>query len=223
MRVNKLQTKYHTGSALTDQKNRIVIEHIKQGSKVIELGCHTGELTKVLESKHCEVLGIDYDSKALEIASQRSNGTFLNISLDKGIPNQVNLDVDFILAIDILEHLQSPEVLLKQLSAGINSKCKLIAVGPNIAFWRTRFALFWGNWDYQDAGIMDRTHLHFFTKKTWIKLFEEAGFDVQFAIGINPFFPGRSLLNRISRRLTNKIEIITVKYFPTLIATQFFT
>jgi hypothetical protein len=80
---------------------------------------------------------------------------------------------------DVLEHLRDPEGLLRRLRSILKPSGRLLCTGPNVAYWAMRKELLLGRWDYQDTGIMDRTHLRFYTAKSWRRLLETGGYRVE--------------------------------------------
>ncbi len=86
---------------------------------------------------------------------------------------------DYILCLDVLEHLADPWERLQALSGLLAPGGRLIASLPNVRNWRVLYDLgLRGRWQYRDAGIMDRTHLRFFTRESSIALLEQAGLEV---------------------------------------------
>ena len=86
---------------------------------------------------------------------------------------------DVILCADVLEHLIDPYTLVESLKKYLKDDGCIIASLPNIRQWKTlKRVLVYGDFRYEDSGIMDRTHLRFFTKKNMIELFEKHGYQV---------------------------------------------
>ena len=87
---------------------------------------------------------------------------------------------DLILALDVLEHLAWPGSTVKKLFNHLRPNGMFIASIPNVANYQVALPLlFGGQWNYTDEGLLDRTHLRFFTKKTAIELFENSGLLVE--------------------------------------------
>ena len=130
--------------------------------------------------------------------------------------------VDAVVLADILEHVPEPEVVLKRLvSLQTSGTCFFISV-PNVANIYVRLNLLFGRFDYMERGILDRTHLRFFTRKSFRKLLTEGGLQmVQLQATplplnlVQPFFyqtgPGR-LIHRILAKVT--------QWWPTLLGYQ---
>jgi methionine biosynthesis protein MetW len=183
----------------TDPKE-IVYKLINNNSKILELGCWAGRLGwKLKKEKKCFVVGVDINKKAVEIAKSRLDKVFL---IDLNTPFLLN-DIfiknkfDYIIATEVLEHLVNPEDLLKYL----REKCKntrLIISLPNVANYKVRFNLVLrGKFDYEQQGILDNSHLRFYTLKSAKKMFNDCGFKI------------------------NKVFFTRAKIFQTLFAEQF--
>jgi len=88
-------------------------------------------------------------------------------------------DYSALIFADVLEHLQNPSELLRKVGSLMNEEATLIVSLPNVAFWTNRLGLLCGQWEYQDQGILDRTHLHFYTLQTARDLIQSAGFVIE--------------------------------------------
>lgn len=78
----------------------------------------------------------------------------------------------------MLEHLANPGGLLEMVGPGLNPNGRIIVSVPNVAHWSVRWELLRGNFNYEESGIMDATHLRWFTKTTLRKFFERTGYQV---------------------------------------------
>jgi 2-polyprenyl-3-methyl-5-hydroxy-6-metoxy-1,4-benzoquinol methylase len=85
---------------------------------------------------------------------------------------------DVLICSEILEHLVDPEATLRRLSELLKPNALVFASSPNVSQWRVICELLTGRFDYADQGVMDRTHLRWFTPKTYREMFERCGFDV---------------------------------------------
>ena len=106
-----------------------------------------------------------------------------------------------------------PETCLSKIKANIHPEGKIIASIPNIRHIEVlRELLFQKDWHYKDSGILDRTHLRFFTKKSIIRMFEDCGYKIDQITGINGVSPFclTSLINKV---LLNSLDDIKYKQF----------
>lgn len=166
--------------------NRQIFEAVENNSICLDVGSWTGNLGKALiDEKNCIVDGIDYNKKALEQAI--NNGyrkTFLVDLNNDGLDRHIEEKYDFIICADVLEHLVNPDVILSQLKPFVKSHGQILISVPNIAFIQQRLKLLFGIFEYDlKGGIMDATHLRFFTLSSIKKLCTDAGYDVVKSFG----------------------------------------
>jgi len=173
-------------------------EAIKPNSTVFDIGCSAGYIAdKLTDEKSCQVYGID---------SKPSGGnnfvSFYQKDIEKDpLPDTIH-QADYILLLDIIEHLQSPEAfLLKLRNAMQGRKVTLILTTPNVAFIVTRLMLLFGQFNYGKTGILDITHCRLFTFGTIKRLLKQTGFEIHVMKGVPAPFPKAIGLNVVSRTL----------------------
>ena len=220
-------TKYGPKLAF-DSSHTTAIEKVPAGSTVLDLGCAAGYIATMLNKKDCRVTGIDFfpcdDTSMFE--------RFIQADLDSG-EFPMSLDgVDYILMLDVIEHLNNPEFFMERLeeAVGMAPDVQLIVTTGNIAFILNRLMMLFGQFNYAERGIMDRTHKRLFTFTSLRMLFEQYGFKVEEVAGSpGPFplvfgdnFVGRGLvtINRwlmaISKGLFSYQIYMRVKPLPSL-------
>jgi 2-polyprenyl-3-methyl-5-hydroxy-6-metoxy-1,4-benzoquinol methylase len=146
---------------------------------VLDVGCGEGNFAALLKKgANCTIWGTDIDEKSLKIAEPKMDKVILgNIAENLNLLPDNYFDVIFFN--DVLEHMIDPYSLLKNISCKLSSKGLVIASIPNIRHFRELMALiFKKEWEYKESGILDKTHLRFFTKKSMIRMFEENGYEV---------------------------------------------
>jgi 2-polyprenyl-3-methyl-5-hydroxy-6-metoxy-1,4-benzoquinol methylase len=157
----------------------LAIRLIPPGKVVLELGPATGRVTRVLSERGCKVVAVERDaamSPNLErYCSRVIVGDVERLSLEEAFGEQ---RFDVILAGDFLEHLAHPLELLRGLKEYLSADGYVVASIPNIAHGSVRLSLLEGRFEYKDIGILDRTHLRFFTLDSILSLFSDAGFAV---------------------------------------------
>jgi len=154
---------------------------ISEGARVLDIGCHTGILGEALrKQKHCHVIGIDNDRDALGVAKSRLDSA---LEIDIEIPGWTRtlLEVgksnfDVVLFGDVIEHTRDPLSILGETKVLIAPHGVAIVSLPNVANLRIRLGLLFGRFTYQDSGILDRTHLRFFTLQSARKMLKDAGY-----------------------------------------------
>ncbi|MBC8204791.1 class I SAM-dependent methyltransferase [bacterium] len=146
---------------------------------ILDVGCGNGLTAKTIKEKFDSkyVLGIEVDREAAKEAEKKLD-EILVIDLNK-TKLELNRKFDLIVLADILEHLVSPEDLLNQIRSILNIDGQVVISIPNVRNWSIIFEIiFKGDWRYRDEGILDRTHLRFFTKKSAIRMIESTGFTI---------------------------------------------
>lgn len=149
-----------------------------QARSVLDVGCAEGLTGELLKKKGVkEVIGLEIDQAASKIAETR---------LDKVLAGDVQKMVlpfkegyfDCIIYADVLEHLIDPWMVLREQKRFLNDKGIVVASLPNVGHYRVVKKLLKGKWDYEERGVMDATHLRFFTLDGIKKMFDQAGYRI---------------------------------------------
>jgi len=144
--------------------------------RILDLGCSSGLLSERLRAMGHHVTGVDLN----EIAGvEGRTDAFYRADLNEGVPSEVGTGFDMVLAADVLEHLVNPGALMRQVRTLLAPEGTAIFCVPNIAHWYPRFRSTLGMFDYDQRGILDSTHLRFFTRRSIRKLIERQGFVVR--------------------------------------------
>jgi glycosyltransferase involved in cell wall biosynthesis len=145
-------------------------------SKILDLGCSGGQLAKRLRGMGHHVTGVD----VIEIpgVSERTD-SFFKADLNDGIPYEAGSGFDIVLGADVLEHVVNPGALLTQTREVLSPDGVAIFCVPNIAHWYPRARSTVGMFDYDQRGILDATHLRFFTRRSIRKLIERQGYAIR--------------------------------------------
>lgn len=184
-------------------------ELIPERSRVLDIGCATGFIGRYLKSKKkCEVWGIELGKEEAREAKKYLDKIIVGDIEDIGTANQIKGKFDIVFASAIVEHLKEPGESLKHWKKFIKKNGKLIITTSNIAHWSQRLSLLKGEFEYKDYGILDNTHLHFYTPTTFRKLLKESGYNIEH-FSIDPVGGG---IPRISKILS--------KIFPNIFAYQ---
>ena len=146
---------------------------------VLDVGCWNGTLGRVLiRDANAIVDGIERDANQAQKARDNGYRRVDVADLDSGVPDADCSAYDFLLFGDVLEHTVHPEQALTALVPRLKPGGRALLSLPNIAFAANRLTHLLGHWDYKDYGILDRTHLRFFTRRTMVNLAESAGLRV---------------------------------------------
>lgn len=196
-----LDTIFDPARAHPDDAHSILMRLIPARSRVLELGCATGYLSGYMEQAlGCRVTGLEYDADSVAIARTRCQEVHqADLDAEDALhPAQASGPYDVLLAAAVLEHLKYPQRLLHDAKALLKPDARVIVSLPNIAHWGVRLRLLRGTFDYADYGIMDRTHLHFYTVSTGRTLLEEQGYRVEQMLIAGSGL--QNVLNGIARR-----------------------
>jgi 2-polyprenyl-3-methyl-5-hydroxy-6-metoxy-1,4-benzoquinol methylase len=160
--------------------NNIEINSSGKVNKVLDVGCGAGALAEAIGKKGYSVWGIESNIDACKTAKKRIdqviNCDLTNYSKIQKILRKEKFDI--IVFSDVLEHIYDPYVVLASYLKFLNVGGKVIISVPNVAVWSNRFKVLFGLFNYSDTGLMDRTHIRFFTFRTTRLLVESAGCEV---------------------------------------------
>jgi 2-polyprenyl-3-methyl-5-hydroxy-6-metoxy-1,4-benzoquinol methylase len=167
----------------------------KRLSVVMDVGCGRGTTSRWLKQirPHITTIGVEIDKSAAEAAASAVD-TILVIDLNSEFKSLAKYagSVDLLLLLDVLEHLQDPWTRLAEFKSLLTPTGVVIASIPNVRNFKVlRPLLVKGEWRYQASGILDRTHLRFFTRSTIFELFTGAGFEIQEITSTGPLQPSR--------------------------------
>jgi trans-aconitate methyltransferase len=151
-----------------------------EGNRILELGCGLGKTGALLKKRGraVEVIGIELNPQIAQSAQANLDNVIC------GDIERLELDFsekpfDYIVAGDILEHLIDPWAVLRRLRPFVKVGGSIVTSIPNIRNWRILADLMVrGDWHYCEEGLLDRTHLRFFTKSTIIELLEQTGYEI---------------------------------------------
>jgi 2-polyprenyl-3-methyl-5-hydroxy-6-metoxy-1,4-benzoquinol methylase len=155
---------------------REVLRHTRPGDRVFEGGVSTGYLSRRFVEAGRLVDGAEIDPDAARQAEEVCGKVWVGDLEQLDVTELGTYQV--ILFGDTLEHLADPASLLRRLRPKLAADGILVVSIPNVANWTMRLRLLAGRFDYTDRGILDRTHLRFFTKRTAVELLRSAGFEV---------------------------------------------
>lgn len=153
----------------------LILGEVDKSSKVLDIGCASGYMGEYLsKEKNCDVFGIEPNFKSFEIAKDKGYKIILNKNIEEALKGEElkNEKFDYIILADVLEHVVSPEKVLDGIKRFLKDDGRIIISLPNVAHYSVRLSLFFGKFDMKETGVMDKTHLHFYTLKSAKKLLE---------------------------------------------------
>lgn len=166
-----------------------LIRQIQPGARtILDVGCGRGALGAALKAQDPTLVvhGIEYVQEAVDVAQTRLDSA---IRLDLNDFDGLDLpegSVDAMVFGDVLEHLLDPEAALATLLPYLADDGRVIASIPNVKHWSVVLPLLAGDaWTYTDAGLLDRTHVHFFTLSEATQMFSRVGLTTTHAIDTN--------------------------------------
>lgn len=155
-----------------------VLSMLQSGNnrRVLDVGAAHGYLAAALRDRGFHVTGIEANPDLAREAAQHCD-ELLVADLDDPLLD-FNEQFDVVLFGDVLEHLKNPLDVLVSVNQNLKTDGIVIVSLPNIANLYVRLHLLMGRFDYQERGILDRSHLRFFTRKTFRELLDDAGLEV---------------------------------------------
>ncbi len=183
------------------------------GETILDVGCGPGYLAEYLaKQKNCIVVGVEQDPRLAEIA-RRVCAQVHEVDLETEGLRNIQGKFTAIFFGDVIEHVRNAPDLLRQASELLEVGGRIIVSTPNFVHIKNRVRVLFGSFEYRDAGLLDRTHVHFYTKRTLYGLLNEAGYRVvrtDFTTGV---------MNLSSLR--NRALHVLARAYPNLFAYQF--
>ncbi len=156
-------------------------------ARILEIGCAAGIFGNSIKRRQpCDIWGMELSEKHGHCAEKLLDKVIIGDVSEKlnELPERF---FDCIVCNDILEHLIDPFTFIKHLKRHIEPGGKIICSIPNVRYYRViKDLLINGDWRYKESGVLDMTHLRFFTKKSILRMFKKFGWEVLHIEGINP-------------------------------------
>ncbi len=200
-----------------DSTHSRVVGLIPPAARVLDLGSGLGAVGAALKEKGCYVAGCDAEQGPLT----SSYDEFIKADLDVAIPAlDARNHYDFILCLDVVEHLRKPEDFLDQLrELAAEANAEVVLTTGNVGFALMRLSLLFGRFEYGKRGILDLTHTRLFTFATMKRAMRAAGFEILSSEGVSvplPLVFGDTALSRALLRLNGAL----VNIWPAMFSFQ---
>ncbi|MEX2121003.1 MAG: glycosyltransferase [Pirellulales bacterium] len=144
----------------------------------LDVGCGAGRLGEAIKRRQpCEVVGIEMNERAASAARLCLDEVIVEDAESPRV-DFAQASFDFVTCADVLEHLRQPRQLLQRIRRWLKPSGCLVASIPNVAHHGVVTGLLEGNWTYEPAGLLDQTHLAFFTRREIERLLYRAGFEI---------------------------------------------
>ena len=182
------------------------INKTKNKLKILDVGCARGYLSGALKKLgENTICGIELSEIAAKEAEKYLDEVIIGNIEEIDLPYPTGY-FDVIICSNILEHLFDPKNTLIKLKRYLNKDGVLLVILPNVAHYTVRLALLRGKWEYQDTGILDVGHIRFFTKKSAVRMFKEAGYSIEKILpsSIKLPFPF-NVLDKMAERIFTKL------------------
>jgi O-antigen biosynthesis protein len=183
------------------------------GERVLDVGCGPGYLAEYLTvQKDCTVVGVEQDPRLAETA-RRVCAQVHEANLETEGLRKIQGKFTAIFFGDVIEHVRNAPELLRQASELLEVGGRVIVSTPNFVHIKNRVRVLFGTFEYRDAGLLDRTHVHFYTKRTLYGLLEETGYRIvktDFTTGVMDL-----------ASLRNRALHVFARAYPNLFAYQF--
>jgi glycosyltransferase involved in cell wall biosynthesis len=154
-----------------------LLSHISKrpAGLLVDLGCSDGKMSSEFRQCGHTVIGVDIQ----QIPGVADNvDQFIMADLDQGLPPELQTEIDVVVCADVLEHVREPEELLRELAERLNRGGVVVASIPNFGHWYPRLRTILGLFDYDSRGILDSTHVRFFTRRSFERTALAAGYTV---------------------------------------------
>jgi SAM-dependent methyltransferase len=184
----------------------------------LDCGCGAGNNARLLKSRGWKVTGITVSADEKQLAAEFCEQVYL-ADLENGIPKTIEGSFDLILMSHVLEHLVYPEKLMRD-GKRVLSKEGLIAVAvPNVLCYPNRLRFLLGHFDYTENGVMDKTHLRFYSFKSAAALLESNGYELV-VLASDGSIPLWKLRNILPSRMVEMLNRWALRWSPGLFGFQ---
>jgi 2-polyprenyl-3-methyl-5-hydroxy-6-metoxy-1,4-benzoquinol methylase len=184
-----------------------MLEFVPQGARrILDVGCGEGHFGALLKQRGAEIWGVEPATQAAARATEKLDRV-LTMNIESALATLPPQGFDCVVFNDVLEHLVDPGAVLLRARELLSADGLVVCSIPNVRYFRNLWNLVaHKQWRYEDEGILDRTHLRFFTERSIVDMFDEHGFEIVRMQGINGFTSWKfSLLAKLSLGLLSDV------------------
>ena len=161
------------------ENHRAQLDLVPPGSRVLEIGAGPGHMSRALVAKGCTVTAVEQDEALAASARHTCQRLIISDVESQDFESLLGEErFEVVLLGDVLEHLRDPEEFLRRLRTHLGPSGRLVVCLPNVAHGAVRLSLLEGRFDYTSEGLLDRTHLRFFTLSSLREMFRAAGYTI---------------------------------------------
>lgn len=183
---NYLRKKWNTNYFMLSSNhkfNSMIGRSKEEKFAVLEVGCDMGANLLGIKNEYinCDIYGLEINNNSVEIGKHMADIRYGNVEEEK-----INFGVqfDYIIFGDVLEHLHNPQQVVRYCRKLLKENGRIIASIPNLMHISVMKQLLQGEFRYTDVGLLDKTHIHFFTFKEIIRMFEAEDYEIEKMEGI---------------------------------------
>jgi 2-polyprenyl-3-methyl-5-hydroxy-6-metoxy-1,4-benzoquinol methylase len=161
-------------------QRRVLLERIDSQAHVLDIGCWAGATGRFLAERGVTVDGVEPEPEMAALAA-KSYGEVTCAHIEEVLSTftvERRASYDAVLLLDVLEHLPDPWWVFAQCGELLREEGRAYVSLPNVAHWTVRKDVLLGRWEYRESGLLDRTHLRFFTRRSARAFLEECGWQI---------------------------------------------
>jgi 2-polyprenyl-3-methyl-5-hydroxy-6-metoxy-1,4-benzoquinol methylase len=210
--------KYTALSSDPDESHALAFTLLGDAKRVLEIGAATGYISEALIRRGIDVVPVEIDADAAAVA--RARGIDIRVGAVDAVVRSGE-SFDCVLLLDVIEHVPDAGALLRACLRHLSPGGRVVMSVPNIAHWRIRKSLLAGRFDYTPTGLLDETHVHFYTVRSLTRLLASNGLSVverKYSLGLYEYGKTRTREWEWQRR---KLLRLGVRRWPGLFAQQF--
>ncbi|HEY9278157.1 MAG TPA: class I SAM-dependent methyltransferase [Methylotenera sp.] len=196
----------------------------KTCNRVLDIGCGAGDNAALIKNRYseCDVFGITHSATEAELANKYMTQCWV-FDIERELPaDLVNQSFDVLIFSHVLEHLRDPAAILSRFARLLDSGGQVLIAVPNILSWRMRLQFLMGNFEYKSTGVLDDTHLRFFTYITADEYLLSKTFNLEViykgASGSAPLWLLRRYI--LPQRWSERIDVWVCRHWPNLFGGQ---
>lgn len=187
--------------------------------KVLEIGCGAGHLSEALQARGHSVTGVEMVATFAEAARGRMDRFIQGDFQQETVRDQIPTDHNIVILADVIEHFDDPWATIETLRTFALPGAAWLLTFPNVAHWSIRRQLLCGDWEYTDFGILDRTHLRFFSLPSARRFLSVTGLRDEGFFLTQISYPFRSSLLRLPG--WTLVDGLLQRFCPNLVAAHF--